>query len=259
MRRGGPKGTFQLMRRLGYAGAGIMSWNVVSGDSAGGNEAVRQALEFFPPGYWGLGSFDPVHFSQEELENLIPQLYADRRFLGMKPYHFGIRYDDPRYDVWWKYGNQRRLYGLIDHTIDDCTEVDNLASRFPDVSWVIAHTGGSYKAADQAIACIEKHPNVFAEITYTTVTAGIIDYLVEHAGEDRVLYGSDLPMRDPRQQLGWVIYSRINEKVKARVLGLNALAIIGRVVSLQSQRQRAARPCIKKRFRVASFLLCRRR
>ena len=52
------------------------------------------------------------------------------------------------------------------------------------------------------------------EITYTTVTRGMIEFLVAEIGADRVLYGSDLPMRDPSPQLGWVAYARISEEDK---------------------------------------------
>jgi predicted TIM-barrel fold metal-dependent hydrolase len=216
------------MQRLGYTGAGVMSWNVVSGDTLGGNEAVRQALQVFPNGYWGAASFDPVHYSQDDLKRLIPAMYADRRFIGMKPYLFGIRYDSPLYDCWWQYGNANRLYALIHRSVNDCSEVDNLAGRYPDVAWVIAHSGAGYGIADSVIACARKHPNVYAEITLTPLTAGVVEYLVAGMGEDRVLYGSDLPMRDPRQQLGWVLYARLSPTVKTKVLGLNTLNILKR-------------------------------
>jgi predicted TIM-barrel fold metal-dependent hydrolase len=35
-------------------------------------------------------------------------------------------------------------------------------------------------------------------------------------------------MRDPRQQMGWVIYARLSPAEKAKVLGGNALRILGR-------------------------------
>ncbi|MHB9130572.1 MAG: amidohydrolase family protein [Armatimonadota bacterium] len=227
MRDGGPSGTLQLMQRLGYDGAGVMSWSVVSGDAAGGNEVTRAALDAFPETYWGLGSFDPTHYSQEEMRRQIEEIFADERFLGVKPYPvFGLRYDDPLYDLLWEYANARHLYALIHRTTNDFSEIDILASRYPDITWVVAHCGSDYKTADQTIACVKNHPNVYAEITLTPVPLGIIDYLANGAGADRILYGSDLPMRDPRQQLGWVIFSRLSEEDKKKILGGNAQRIL---------------------------------
>jgi predicted TIM-barrel fold metal-dependent hydrolase len=57
----------------------------------------------------------------------------------------------------------------------------------------------------------------------------MIDYLVAGCGADRVLYGTDLPMRDPRTQFGWVVYSRLSLEDKKKVLGLNAQKMVGRI------------------------------
>jgi len=133
---------------------------------------------------------------------MIPQVYRDKRFIGMKPYlQFGVEYHHHSYDIWWQLGNRHNLYALI-------------------------HRGAYFRQADMATKSILKHPNVHAEITLTPVTFGIIDYLVKHAGEERVVYGSDLPMRDPRQQLGWVVFPRLSPGQKVKVLGVNALRTI---------------------------------
>ncbi len=227
MRDGGPSGVARLTQRLGYAGGGIMSWSVVDGDAVGGNAATKAALDVFPAGFWGLGSFDPSHYSPEEMRAQLDAVYADPRFLGVKPYPvFGLRYDDARYEAMWQFANARGLYALIHRTGNDFSELDNLAPRYQNIAWVVAHCGESYAVADLAISCMRRNPNVYLEITLTPVTAGIIDYLVAGAGDDRVVYGSDLPMRDPRQQLGWVVYSRLSEAVKEKVLGGNALRIM---------------------------------
>src|SRR5690606_24510645 len=153
--------------------------------------------------------------------------YADKRIIGMKPYHFyGVEYHHHSYDIWWKFGEQNRLYALIHPTRTDLLEVETLAAKYPGVRWVIAHAGGSYAMADMAISAMQKYANVYAEITLTPVPLGIIEYLVAHVGDDRILYGSDLPMRDPRQQLGWVVFSRLPLASKKRILGENAFKVI---------------------------------
>lgn len=228
MDRGGPSGVFSLLGRLGCQGGGFMSWNGPVGcDSAGGNECVRLALEAAPPGYWGLGTFDPVHYKPDEMLRLIHDLYEDKRFVGMKPYpRFGVEYHHASYAPWWEFGNEHGLYAIIHRVRSDFLEVETLAGRYPNVRWVVAHCGSDFRTADMAIEAMRKHSNIFAEITLTPVPLGIIDYLVAHAGPDRVIYGSDLPMRDPRQQLGWVVFSRLPLERKMRVLAGNALGVL---------------------------------
>lgn len=229
MSKGGPSGVFDQLGRLGVAGGGFMSWNgTVGGDSIAGNACVQAALDAAPQGYWGLATFDPCQYSHGELSRMIPAFYeSDRRFIGMKPYFvYGVEYHHPSYDPWWNYGNEHALYAGLHRVRGDYQEVHALAARYPRVRWVVYHCGSDYKAADGVIECIKQYPNVYAEITYTSVTAGVIDYLVENAGDTRVLYGSDLPMRDPAPQLGWVVFSRLPLDQKIRILRDNALDLI---------------------------------
>ena len=228
MENGGPKGIFSMMERLGVVGGGFMSWNgVVSNDSVQGNKLVKEALDVSPKGYWGLVTFSPTHYTQEELSVMIPEVYADKRIIGMKPYHFyGMEYHNPAYDIWWEYGNKNGLYALIHASRSDLLEVDKLAEKYQNVRWVIAHAGGSYQMADMAIAVMKKHKNVFAEITLTPVPLGVIEYMVAALGDDRLLYGSDLPMRDPRQQLGWVVFANLPLESKKKILGQNAYKVV---------------------------------
>ena len=228
MENGGPKGIFKMMEKLGVVGGGFMSWNgVVSNDSVQGNKLVKEALDVSPKGYWGLVTFSPTHYTQEELAVMIPEVYADKRIIGMKPYHFyGMEYHNPAYDIWWEYGNKNGLYALIHPSRSDLLEVEKLAAKYTNVRWVIAHAGGSYKMADMVISTMKKYKNVFAEITLTPVPLGVIEYMVAALGDDRILYGSDLPMRDPRQQLGWLVFSNLPLASKKKILGENAYSVI---------------------------------
>ncbi len=226
MRDGDPKGCLPLMERLGYDGGGAMGW-IVNADSVGCNDATKAALDVFPASWWGLASFDVSHYSAGEVRRQMAEVYADPRFIGVKPYPvFGMRYDDECYAPMWEFANERGFYALIHRTANDFSEVDALAGRYRNITWVVAHCGESYAVADMAIACMRAHANVYAELTLTPVTGGVVEYFVNAVSADRVLYGSDLPMRDPRQQLGWVVYARLAVEEKKKILGGNALRII---------------------------------
>lgn len=228
MWHGDAEGVFRLNRRLGCIGGAVMSWNgTVSADAVGGNATIRRVLDRAPAGYFGAPTFDPVHYSAAEFTRQIESVYSDARLVGMKPYtRYGLPYTDRRYTPWWEYGQARRLYALIHRTRGDFNEVTSLAEKYPDVRWVATHIGMSYPVANQAIEAMQRFPNAFAEITATQVPLGVIEHLVQHAGPDRVLYGSDLAMRDPRQQLGWVVFARLPVETKMKILAGNALNVL---------------------------------
>lgn len=226
---GGPRGMARMAKRMGVQGIGVMSWNgTVGTDTENGNACVRAAMDAFPDLFWGLATFDTPHLDRDTLRRQLEATYADKRFLGLKPYpSFGIPYDDPRYDVWWEFGNERGLYVGFHPTLwYQNREFLKVAERFPNLTIMAYHTGGSYEAADVVIEAGRKHKNIMAEPTLTPVCGRIIEHLVEGLGEDRVCYGSDQPMRDPRQQLGWVVYTRLPVEVKRKILGLNAKRLL---------------------------------
>ncbi len=234
---GGPSGVRNLARRMGINRMGIMSWNgTVGAQAQEGNQCVTTALDAYPDFYWGLGTFDVMHLSAQQMRAQMETLYADNRYLGLKPYpSYGIPYNDPRYDVWWQFGNERHLYAGL-HPVNWYSpgEFDGICPKWPNLTVVAFHSGGDYSIADTTIELARKYQNFMLEITLTPSWGGIIEYLAAGAGVDRVMYGSDLPMRDPRQQLGWVVYSRLNLEDKKKVLGGNAQRLLEKVQSHQA-------------------------
>jgi predicted TIM-barrel fold metal-dependent hydrolase len=71
-------------------------------------------------------------------------------------------------------------------------------------------------------------PNVYFEITLTDVPLGAIEFLVELVGAERVIFGTDCPMRDPTPQFGWLAYAHLSEDDKLKVFGGNMRRILER-------------------------------
>jgi predicted TIM-barrel fold metal-dependent hydrolase len=179
----------------------------------------------------GVATIDPSHMSREEMEAEIHLRYVEQGFVGMKPYpQMGLHYDDEAFDPWWEFGNEHCLYALM-HTMPNTGGmpcIARLAERFPDVSWLVAHTGKSWAYAEEVAACINEYPNVYAEITYTSVTNHVLEYLVDATDEDHVIFGTDSPMRDPRPQLGWVIWADLPVGTRKKILAGNFERIVNR-------------------------------
>ena len=222
-----------LNARCGIDRTAMMSWNApVCVDAKDGNEIVWRAMQRFGDPVIGVAVIDPTHMTPAEMEAEIHLRYADQGFVGMKPYvRMNINYEDERFMPWWAFGNEHSLYALMHvagHT-GGVAGVGRLAVRFPEVSWLIAHAGGSYPFAEEVASCIREHPNVYAEITLTPVTNRVVEFLVSATDEDHVLFGTDAPMRDPRQQLGWVVWAELPLAAKKKVLGGNFQRILDRV------------------------------
>lgn len=234
---GGPLGLQRMARRLGIDGVGVMSWNgTVGAQGQEGNRCVQAALDASPELFWGLASFDPVHEAPASIERDMGLLFQDARWKGLKPYFsYGIPYDDPRYDVWWRFAEEHGLYcGLHPSRWYQAGEFESLCRRFPKLVVVAYHSGADFAVADTVIELSRRFPNLYLEITFTTLWGGMVEYLVRGAGVERVLLGTDQPMRDPRPQLGWVLYADLTEEQKRQVLGLNAERLLRRLDGIRN-------------------------
>ena len=230
---GDAEGMLEVNRWCGIDRVAMMSWNAPVGtDAQNGNEIVWRAMQSFGEPVIGVAVIDPTHMSAEEIEEEIRLRYVDQGFVGMKPYpQMNMSYEDEAFMPWWDFGNRNRLYALVHVAAETggVPAIGRLAERFPDVSWLIAHAGIDWAFAEEVAGCIRKHPNVYAEITYTAVTNRCIEFLVEATDEDHVIFGTDQPMRDPRQQLGWVVWADLAHGVREKVLGGNFRRILDRV------------------------------
>ncbi len=229
---GDAEGLFEVGDWCGFDRIALMSWNgPVDCDAHDGNEIVWRAMQRLGDRIVGVASIDPSHMTPEEIDAEIKLRYLEQGFVGMKPYpQMGFSYEDERFTSWWEFGNAHRLYALmhVAGSTGGVAGIGRLADRFPDVSWVIAHVGGSYAYAEEVAACMQEHPNVYAELTLTPVTNRVIEYLVEATDEDHVLFGTDAPMRDPRQQLGWVLWADLPPETRTKILGSNFQRILDR-------------------------------
>jgi uncharacterized protein len=106
---------------------------------------------------------------------------------------------------------------------------DDIAGLYPRANFVAGHAGNVQPQRSQACDAARRLPNVYVETCSTYRQPGVIEYLVAHAGADKVLYGSDQPLMDPRCQIGKIVTARISDEDKRCVLGGNAKRLLNGV------------------------------
>jgi predicted TIM-barrel fold metal-dependent hydrolase len=230
---GDARGILSIYDRCGIDGVSMMSWQGPVGmDAEAGNELMTRLVAQHGSRILGLTSVDPLHQDRATMERELEICHLQRGFRGVKPYwpQNGILYSDPAYAPCWEFANRYGLYVLAHISFDagGAQSVVEVARRYPRASFVIAHSGGAWGFAAHVAQACQACPNIYAEITYTPVPNGMIEWLCEHVGADHVLFGSDVPMRDCRPQLGWVVNSRLSLADKRKVLAENFAGILAR-------------------------------
>ncbi len=229
MNQADAEGVVKRNRALGVNKTCVSAWTAIWGDYKLGNEDTIEAMKDFPGEILGYAALDPNYVTDWASE--CEYYYEKHGFVGMKPYHPRMQrpYNDPLYEPWWAYGNDHHLIALMHPSDNFFAEMVDLATRFPNVQFLLAHSGWTWKIARDHVELGKRFPNCFLEITFTAVLNGVIEYLVREVGSQRVVYGSDAPMRDPFPQFGWVAYADISEEEKRDVFGRNMEKILATV------------------------------
>jgi predicted TIM-barrel fold metal-dependent hydrolase len=91
-----------------------------------------------------------------------------------------------------------------------------LAQRHPDVTIIMAHLAGG---GVRGVLDVRDSPNVLVDTSGAQPVAGLVEFAVAQLGADRVVYGSDWPIRDFAVQRARVEGAALPDGVRMKVLG----------------------------------------
>ena len=102
------------------------------------------------------------------------------------------------------------------------TRFSRFVEEFPGVALILGHAGGRYHGHLAAAALARAHAGVWLDLSGDCYALGLIEFLVEQVGADRILFGTDLNWIDPRTHIGRVLDAEISTADKEKILRANA-------------------------------------
>lgn len=213
------------------------------GDAKRGNDRVFEFVNEHPTRFIPVAYVTPRYPTEaiKELDRSFDKL--GMKFLKIYPDYLRKPVDDPSYSPIYEWANDRGIV-IMSHTMY-VSETDpqyaseytsailtrplrfiKLAEKFPRIQWVLAHSGNTIIGQEEAVEAAKAQPNIYLETCTSLGAEGTIEFLVDGAGADRVLFGSDMPLLDARQQLGRIVTANISTEAKTKILGLNAIKLL---------------------------------
>ena len=105
----------------------------------------------------------------------------------------------------------------------DPEDVATLAQRFPNVRIIMAHLTG---CGVRGVLAVKDCPNVIVDTSGAAPEAGLVEYAVAQLGAERVLYGSDVPIRDFSVALARITGTQLDARAKRKILHDNARQLL---------------------------------
>lgn len=198
-------------------------------------ETNNELIKMLPTlkGAYGLLRFQFVDY-MNDLDSFVESLDSPR-IIGVKfhPSFDRIPITHPIFEPLFKLLQKRRLLALIHsgrwQEVSHCSYAFQIAKKYPDIIIVIAHMGGNELANTQeAIRLAAKHPNTFLETSNCRLNL-MIKKAVKAVGEERIVFGTDIPWGSFYANLYTVLETSISEEDKQCILSDNLHSLIGTV------------------------------
>jgi hypothetical protein len=189
-------------------------------------EVVNQHPDEFLA-YWVINPHYPEVTSRD-----LQSFDTRKGFVGLKfwpDYHL-VPVNSPKYAPALKYADEHRLLVLV-HTFgespfDAPALLGEVAERYPRARLLMGHSG--YGEWERSVAIARDLPNVYLDLTSVVQAIdfsqmpggslmpsapslsphvnGLIEYMVETAGSNKVVFGSDLPWYSQHYHAGAVLF-----------------------------------------------------
>ena len=105
-------------------------------------------------------------------------------------------------------------------------DLAELASRFPEVSFICGHSGGNWELGVRAVRPQE---NIFVEFSGSDPHSGQVDFTVAELGIDRLIWGGHGPSRSYSTEISKVLDGELSTAQRRQIFGDNLRRLAGPV------------------------------
>jgi len=224
-------GLVGTMDRCGIDHCIVSTWSGITHGDEDSNDITLRAVERHEGRLLGYGCVNPRY--PQEMQAEVRRVMRSGAMVGFKPYppQQQVPLTDIRQTPMLEWADRSGAPVLCHGGLNGANAVtpdqlDWLGGLYPNAKFLLAHSGSAWALAEALVPVARMHDNIYAEITYTSILYGMLEYLVREIGRDRGLFGTDCVMRDAAPQLGWAAWARIPLEDKRMVLGGNIAVIL---------------------------------
>jgi len=219
-----PDGTLEAtvaeMDRLGVETCCVFSFAGVTSDEVFGNDVVADAVRRYPDRFVGFTLLNPHRGRDAMLAELERGARLGLRGIKLIPHYQGHPDEGPWLDVACQWAHDHGQI-ILNHSWGSPAQVARLVERYPNACFVTGHATAAYAET------MKQHGNLYV-CSCPLIAPRACEDLVKAIGADRLLFGSDLQDLPIAWGLGPILFARLSEEDKRRILGGNLRRILER-------------------------------
>ena len=220
-------------------------------DAGRGNALMQEVVNEHPDEFLAYWVINPNY--PEDTTRALRAFDQRTGFVGLKfwpDYHL-VPVNSPKYAPALQYADAHGLLVLV-HTFGESPfdapgMLAEVGQRYPRAQFLMGHSG--YGEWECSVAIARDLPNVYLDLTsvfqaldfsqmpggslmpraaaFSPHVNGLLEYMVENAGSQKVVFGSDLPWYSQHYHAGAVLFAHIAEEARHDILHRNAERLLG--------------------------------
>lgn len=216
------------MDRIGIARLCINKFNCP--DVVQGNTDVGVALRKHPGRFAGFAATQPC-LGKSAVVDELKRCFDELGHIGVKISNayetlplrgmWGLPEFNDAMEAIWEFAAGRKCALLCHWKVP--VEV---IRRYPDAKFILAHA----LSVREYATLYGPYPNAYFDTAASSTLRGNLEYFIQRVGEDRILYGSDMPVANPACRLGQIVGTRVPDGTLRKILGENLARLLGHAV-----------------------------
>jgi uncharacterized protein len=212
----------KVMDAAGIRTMMISGLQALMGGPVEGNDLLQSILAPHDGRFLGYLAFNPFY-----AEELIPRLdayFAGPVFKGFKTLcdYWQVPITDARFTPMWEYAERHRM-PVLSHTWDGPYDQPgmfaHLVARYPNIQFILGHSGGGSAGRAEAEALARARPNVYLEWCGSFCNTVIWEETLATVSPKQVVFGTDAMMHDINWELGRLLSLNEPDSILLPILG----------------------------------------
>ncbi|MEW6359052.1 MAG: amidohydrolase family protein [Planctomycetota bacterium] len=215
-----PADLVREMDKFGIRACCVFSIEGVFADETFGNDLTAEAVRQFPDRFVGFTLLNPNHGERLMREEMERGLAMGMKGIKLICSYHGYPTEGPLVDIACAFAHEHGQF-ILNHHWGSAEQIERLCTAYPNACFFTGHSTAAYTAVTKKV------DNLFI-CTCPFLNWRQTEQYVKLYGADRILFGSDLTDLPIAWGMAQVLYARISESDKRKIMGENLKALMER-------------------------------